>query len=135
MNFNQLTDELKRDEGFESRVYTCSAGKQTVGYGWNLEDMDMPEHIAELLLQHAIGKALEEAEKFPWFFELSESRQRVIINMIYNLGINRFKGFKKMIAAIERKEYFEAAAQMKDSLWYRQVGDRARRLIEMMLDG
>jgi len=132
MDLKLLTAELKRDEGFRAKVYTCSAGKLTVGYGWNLEASEMPERIADALLSVSISNALIEATNFNWFFPLSDVRQRVILNMLMNLGYARFCGFKKMIAALEISDYDEAANQMEDSLWFKQVGDRAVRLVAMM---
>lgn len=129
-----LADELKRDEGFRECVYKCSAGKLTIGYGHNIEDNPMPELIAEKLLHHDIAGALAACERFDWFFELDGVRQRVIVNMVFNLGYNGVSKFKKMIAAIEDREYVLAAFEMRNSRWYRQVGARAERLCKLMRD-
>jgi lysozyme len=52
--------------------------------------------------------------------------------MIFNLGLPRFLGFKKMIQALCEDDYAEAAEQMLDSLWSKQVGKRAKVLAEIM---
>ena len=130
-----LAEELKRDEGFRECVYKCSAGKLTVGYGHNIEDNPMPELIAEKLLHHDIAGALADCERFDWFFELDGVRQRVIVNMVFNIGANGVSKFKKMIAAIEEKRYSLAASEMLDSRWANQVGRRALRLSDMMHKG
>ena len=130
-----LSSELKRDEGFKDTVYNCSAGKLTIGYGWNVEDNPMPESIAEKMLEHHIAQSLAQCERWPWFFNLDGARQRVIINMVFNIGWNGLSGFRRMIQAIEDKNYSLAADEMMDSLWARQVGQRAVRLEEIMRNG
>lgn len=127
-----LTDELKRDEGYEGTVYTCSAGKLTIGYGHNIEDVPLPKYIAEKLLQHDIMEAYQDCEQIDWFHSLSAVRQRVIINMVFNLGLNGVLKFKKMIQAIKDKDYERASVEMLDSKWHQQVGMRAKRLSYMM---
>ncbi len=128
----QLKEELKRDEGFRDTVYTCSAGKLTIGYGHNVEDNPIPEAFADQLLGYDIAGALAECERFDWFFDFDDVRKRVIINMVFNLGFNGVSKFKKMISAIEYGLYGTAASEMIDSNWYRQVGARAERLVDLM---
>lgn len=135
MNLNSLRENLKRDEGFEPRVYSCSANKLTVGYGWNLEDNDMPEHIAVQLLDYVVMQKLASLSNYQWFCELNDNRQQAIVNMAFNIGVNGVLKFKNMIAAIEDKDYERAAMEMVDSKWYRQVGNRASRLVDVMTVG
>jgi len=135
IDLSSLVGELKRDEGFEPRVYSCSANKQTVGYGWNLEDNDLPESIAEDLLKHAIMEKIAQLSNHQWFCELDDGRKKCIANMAFNIGVNGVLKFKKMIAAIEAKNYELAGEEMKDSKWYVQVGDRAKRLVATMKRG
>jgi lysozyme len=135
IDMQKMVDELKRDEGFRGCVYKCTAGKMTVGYGHNLESNAIPEGIAEKLLNSDIGDCLAACERFDWFYGLSDARQRVIVNMVFNIGANGVERFQKMIAAIEEESYEEAAYQMVNSRWYNQVGARAERLCEMMREG
>ena len=135
IDMEKMTTELKRDEGFRSCVYKCTAGKQTVGYGHNLEDNPMPELVAEQLLKHDIAHCLSQCEQWPWFYTLNDARQRVIVNMVFNIGANGVSKFSSMIQAISEQDYEWAADEMIDSRWYNQVGDRAKRLVEMMRNG
>jgi len=130
-----LAKELKRDEGFREQVYTCSAGKQTIGFGHNLEDGTFPEIIAEKLLHFDMGQTIRDCERLVWFYDLNGVRKRVIINMAFNLGITRLSGFKKMIQAIEAGDWNGAADEMENSKWFGQVGDRAVRLCRLMREG
>ena len=62
-------------------------------------------------------------------------RQRVYVNMTFNLGSTRLALFKKMHAAVEAKDWEKAAEEMLDSKWATQVKGRADRLAEMMRSG
>jgi lysozyme len=55
--------------------------------------------------------------------------------MAFNLGINRLVKFRKMLEALGKQDYQAAADQMLDSLWVEQVGDRAKRLADLMRNG
>jgi len=66
------------------------------------------------------------------FYELPEEVQLIIANMMFNLGQRRFRGFKKMIAAVNDGNWSEAADEMQDSRWFHQVGDRSVRLVDRM---
>jgi lysozyme len=132
IDLDALVTELKTDEGFEPRVYQCSANKATVAYGWNLEDNDFPEHIATDLLKHALVEKIAQLSNYQWFCELSDNRKQAIANMAFNIGVAGVLRFKKMVAAIEAKDYDLAALEMQDSKWYNQVGYRAVRLVNVM---
>lgn len=131
----KLSEELKRDEGFRGCVYECSAGKKTIGYGHNIEDVPIPERIAEQLLDYDMANCIAQCERWAWFHGLDGIRQRAIVNMVFNIGWSGVSRFSRMIAAIERGQYDVAADEMKDSLWYNQVGARAERLVKMMREG
>jgi lysozyme len=135
IDFEKLTAELKVDEGFRGKVYKCSAGKLTIGYGWNLEDSELPERIAEMMLSYAVGDKLQSLERLSWWCGLNDARKRAIVNMAFNIGVAGVLKFKKMIAAIEREDFSQAALEMDDSRWSKQVGARADRLILMMNRG
>ena len=131
----QLRKMLVRHEGLRLKPYQDSVGKWTIGVGRNLDDKGITEAEAMLLLSNDIGDALADAKKFAWFGQLDSARQDVIVDMIFNLGLPRFSGFRKMIAALEHGNYPEAADQMLDSKWARQVGLRASELSQMIRTG
>lgn len=132
MNVVELT---KRHEGFRSHPYTCTAGKLSVGYGRNLDDVGLDEEEATYLLERDIERARAVLRLEPYWLDLGEVRQAVLLDMAVNLGLAGLGRFKKMRAALAAGDYMRAAAEMVDSLWYRQVGQRARRLVEMMRTG
>jgi lysozyme len=128
-------EQIKIDEGFRSLPYMCTAGKMTIGYGLNLEE-GISEDTAHLLLKdRLLHNKIELKRALPWFldeFSCDGEVYAIISNMQYNLGLPRLLRFKKMWSALEEFDYKTAAAEMRDSLWHSQVGDRAERLAKRM---
>lgn len=136
MNREQLIQELKRDEGVVLTLYKCSAGKNTIGVGRNVDDRGITDDESDYLLSNDIDLCVKELEgTFPWFQTLSDTRQRVMVNMCFNLGLSRLMGFRKFLAAMEAGEWETAGVEMLDSKWARQVGPRSTRLRDLVLEG
>jgi lysozyme len=131
-----LADALVRDEGLRLKPYRCTAGKLTIGVGRNLDDVGISREEAMHLLDNDIARVKADAtHAFPWFGRLDQVRQDVVLNMIFNLGINRFSQFHQTIKCIEAFDYAGAADRMLQSLWAKQVGARAVRLANQMRNG
>lgn len=129
-----LINDLKRDEGLSLTPYRDSEGLLTIGYGTLIEEISEVEAL--WLLNHRFELIKTEAfDKFDWLTSLSDNRRSAILNMTYNLGVPRFSGFEKMIAAIEDEDYALAADEALDSKWARQVGARAERIAEKLRQG
>lgn len=135
MNRQRLIRQLRFDEGVRSKVYRDSEGIETIGVGRNLVDRGLSDDEINYLLDNDIDLVVEEANGFAWYYDLNDVRQEVVLNMLFNLGLSRFKGFKMMIAALERHDYDDASREMLDSKWAGQVGSRALRLSEAMRIG
>ena len=136
MDKQKLIEELKRDEGVRFKPYHCSADKLTIGVGRNLDDVGITEVESDFVLANDIDNCVEELTRtFNWFDELSNVRQRVMINMCFNLGLSRLLNFKNFLGAVESKDYVKAGVEMLDSKWATQVGPRATRLKNMMIEG
>lgn len=158
--------ELGRDEGVRLRVYRCTAGKLTIGCGRNLDDVGIRSGEAAALgitLRGVIANGITSAQSdalldgdidaaeadldcaLPWWRRLDPVRQRVLLNMCFNLGIGRraspgrpargLLGFSNTLALIQSGQYAAAASNMLMSKWARQVGLRAVRLSVMMKEG
>ena len=133
---SRLEDLLIEHEGYRRFVYKDSVGIETVGIGRNLVDVGLSVDEARYLLRNDIQDARREcSNNFSWFNDLDQVRQDAIVNMCFNLGITRLKGFKKMIAACERHDWETASVEMMDSKWANQVGQRAVRLSDTMRKG
>lgn len=135
-----LVKELVRDEAYRQYPYKDSVGKLTVGIGRNLDDVGINEDEARYLLRNDIAeKEAELDEHLPWWRKLDPIRQRVLLNMAFNIGVVKHNGklltFKNTLRLISEGRYLEASQHMLDSKWARQVGQRAMRLAIMMRDG
>ena len=129
-------DGIKKDEGFSAKPYKCTAGKLTIGYGRNIEDIGVSEDEAQYILNNDISYCYNKLKAvFPFFETLSKPKQYVLINMCYNIGITRLAGFKRMLAELSQGNYNQAASEMLNSRWAAQVPNRAARLAEIMKKG
>ena len=127
---------IKKHEGRRLFPYECSAGKLTIGYGRNLEDNGITDEEADYLLSNDLRRVRSELSmNFDWYLQLNDVRQAVVEDMLFNLGLVRFLGFKKFMKALEQQDYEEAAHQMLDSKWATQVASRADELAELMEKG
>lgn len=144
MNLVLLESELRRDEGVRFYRYLDSKGVPTTGVGHNLQASPLPSNWTYPLTLAQVGQLLTKdiADTFtvldlnlPWWRKLDEVRQRVLANMAFNLGMTKLLGFKKALAAMQAGAYATAAAEMKNSDWYGQVGARAVRLCGAMETG
>ena len=131
-----LISLLLKHEGVRYRPYQDTVGKWTIGCGRNLDDVGI-SHDEMLYLLHNDIKRVENdcLHAFPWYADLDPTRQMVVASLVFNLGLAGFQKFRKCLAAIEQEDWTEAAAQMRDSKWYRQVRYRGEELAQMMEAG
>lgn len=140
---------LIHHEGLSLTPYRCTGNKWTIGVGHNFEDnpftteemleilhKGFTHEVAMLILDNDIHRTQEDLTTvFTWYQSLDRVRRDVITNMAFNLGVPRLMGFRRMVAAIRQKDYEGASAEMLDSKWAKQVGQRAEDLAHMMKTG
>lgn len=152
-DLSKLVARLKQSEGWRSHVYLDTTGHLTIGYGHNLARLVLPPGVdfRDVRLQpvngitEAIGEALLMSEVLdviakltfllPWVKSLDEVRQSVLADMAFNLGVPGLLKWPIFLGQVQRGEYVEAAANMRRTLWAKQVGQRAQRLAGMMASG
>ena len=66
---------------------------------------------------------------------MDETRQRVVADMLFNMGRPTLAKFKNFLSALQEQDYERASVEMMDSNWARQVKGRADTLARMMRDG
>lgn len=136
IDLDDMRQELIRDEGRVLHAYPDSESYLTLGVGRCIDvrvggGISLEE--SEILLNNDILGVIESlTERLPWFENLDQVRQRVLINMAFNLGVSRLMKFSDTLDAIKRGKYELAAIHMLDSRWAHQVGTRAKRLSNMM---
>ena len=135
-DYAALTSQLIRHEGLRLRPYTDTTGHLTIGVGRNLADVGISREEALDMLDNDIERVLLElATRWPWTQALDVVRQRVLADMLFNLGAPRLTRFVRMLAAVQAGDYDTAAAEMIKSRWADQVGVRAHTLARMMRTG
>lgn len=135
-----LQEQIKFEEGFRSRMYRCTKGKRTIGYGHNLDANPMfngkriPHLISEAFAYELLVHDIEKTEReltlaWPYFENLKGARRDAIINMAFQMGVRGVLAFRRMIAAIEAKKWKEAEKEALDSKWAKMdTPNRAKRV-------
>ena len=120
---------LKEHEGWRSTPYKCSLGYTTVGYGRNLDTNPLTPEEGEYLLNSDLKKTFASLDRILPDWEAYEfTRQVALIDMMYQLGPSRFGGFTKMLNAIENDDWDTASKECLDSLYAKQVPNRAKKI-------
>ena len=132
----EIQKQLELHEGKRSKVYKDTVGKLTVGIGRNISDIPFSDDEIALMFSNDIKRSMHDLDQIAkWWRDLDSVRQRVLLDMCFNLGATRLSGFVNTLKAIQQGRYEDAAKGMEQSKWYSQVGNRAKRLVEMMRTG
>ena len=138
MSFSFLykaADYIELNEGYRRYKYVDTVGVETIGIGFNLEEGLSHEESVKIL-QMRMDKFIEELTRtIPAYRSLGTIRKIVLVDMAYNLGISRLLKFKKMLAALDDRNFELAAEELLDSTYARQVKGRAQRNAHMMSTG
>ena len=146
INQNKLIKELILDEGYKYETYHDHLGFLTLGVGHLVLDTDpeinkpvgtpVSEERIKECLKNDIDTVCDELDRnMSWWRGLDDTRQRVLANMCFNLGYPRLSKFVKFIAAMQKGDWKIASEEMMDSKWATQVGNRAVRLQQMVIQG
>ena len=143
MNIQQLRKQLEIDEGVKYDIYLDHLGLPTFGIGHLVTKTDpesgqavgtsiSKERVAECF-DMDVQSVINDCNKlYEDFEDLPEEVQQIIANMMFNMGYTRLSKFKGMKRGVDSKDWNQAADEMVDSRWYRQVTNRANRLVERM---
>lgn len=143
MNIEQLREELKIDEGVKYEIYLDHLDLPTFGIGHLVLDSDpeFGEPIGTPVSEDRVNECFDQDVEvvlgecrilYPDFDDLPEDAQLIIANMMFNMGRPRLSKFKGMKRGVDARDWNAAADEMVDSAWYRQVTNRADRLVERM---
>jgi len=143
MDIDKLREEIEYDEGNVEEIYLDHLGLPTFGIGHLVTESD-PEHglpvgtpVDNSRCVEAFNQDIETVvsdchQLYSDFDDLPEEAQRIIANMMFNMGRPRLSKFKGMKAGVDSRDWNKAADEMVDSRWYKQVTNRADRLVERM---
>lgn len=143
MNIEKLREELIADEGMRLDIYRCTENYLTVGVGHKIvagdaehgkpEGYTITERRMKQLFELDVAVVREDCNRlYEDFSELPEEAQRIIANMMFNLGLPTMKKFRGMRRCVDERNWSGAADEMVDSKWYDQVTNRANRLVKRM---
>ena len=143
MDLEKLRKELEIDEGCKYEIYNDHLGYPTFGIGHLVveHDAEYGKEIGTYVSENRVIKVFEQDIKtvlsdcnrlYEDFEDLPEEAQRVIANMMFNMGYTRLSKFIGMKSGVDARDWNEAADEMVDSRWYYQVINRANRLVERM---
>lgn len=136
MKLEELIQQLIKHEGLKLKPYKCTANKLTIGVGRNIEDRGISENEAMYMLSNDIKLSNEELERtFPFYKNLNDTRQNVLINMHMNLGLPKLLTFRNFLKELNDNNFLYASDEMLDSRWSLQVGNRAIELANLMRKG
>ena len=134
----QLIEMIKRHEGVKDKVYKCSQGYETIGVGRNISDsgLGLSQDEIDYLLHNDLERCdIELKDSYYWYGGLNKARRDAMVDICFNLGITRLRGFVKALEAMSREQFDIAADEFMDSLWAKQVGRRAEEVTEMIRTG
>ena len=140
MNIEQLKETLKVDEGVVYEVYNDHLGYPTFGIGHLIIEGD-PElgaavgtPVSEERVDECFAKdvetVIEDCKKLHDAWDgYPEEVKQIVANMMFNMGLTRLSKFNRHNAALQCGDWKEAAKEGRDSKWYKQVTNRAERLM------
>ena len=139
-NFSKLAKNIRANEGFRDYVYNDQLKNPTIGYGHLITTTDVflrnKKYSKEILVNifyKDLRKSISDFKKNYNYKNMPNYVQEIIIEMIFQLGINGVLKFKKFNLHIKKKHYYIAAFEMMKSRWYNQTPNRANKLIATLL--
>lgn len=146
-----IYNRLIKNEGIRLKPYKCPAGYLTIGVGRNLDLNPLTEEEKEtikdvsrgitkdqafMLLRHDVDKVCDQLDnRLPWWRNLDSERQYVLIDMCFNMGINKLVGFKNTLSYLAQGNYDQAATNLMLSKYAKQVKQRAKRNADCIRTG
>jgi len=143
MDIKKLREQLEIDEGVKYEIYNDHLGYATFGVGHLVLESE-PESRMEIGTSISESRVIEAFEQdcenvlrdcdilYEDFGDLPEEAQQIIANMMFNMGRTRLSKFKGMKRGVDSRDWDAAADEMVDSSWYKQVTNRADRLVNRM---
>jgi len=130
---SKLLENIKKSEGFRPRVYQCTEGHDTIGYGFAIKDLHLDEDISTMILERKIAKLVKRVgDRLPYLYTVPIEVHDVLVEMAYQMGVSGLLKFKKTLMYIETKDYKDASVEMLDSRWAKQTPNRAKKLSDIM---
>lgn len=149
-DFVWISKRLEFHEGCVLKPYICPAGKKTIGVGRNLEDNPLNEkekralgdyekgithNGAMMLLKNDVARCLKDLKTLECWHKLTLERKYALLDMCFQLGFKGLCGFKKMLSALNEKNYVLASHHCLDSKYAKDTPSRAKRIADTIKNG
>ena len=151
-DFTELCEQLiARHEGERLKPYLDTNGFATIGIGHNYNANPLPPDIAEYLkangcitqemedrlFQEDFLDALADCRKlYPEFDTFPQLIREALVDIMFNMGFTKLKTkFTQTVAHINAQEWDQVEHHLQESLWYKQVGNRAKEDIGLIDEG
>ena len=150
-DLSKWCNRLIAHEGMQLMPYRCAAGKLTIGVGRNLEDNPptpeearalgdymhgITENAAKMLLRNDIERCFEALKRIvAGFEELDEERQYALLDMCFQMGVKGFRRFKRLLKAVEQRDFEQVASECLASKYALQTPKRAKRIARLLKTG
>lgn len=144
INLDALRCQLVQHEGLKTATYKDSVGLLTGGIGHLLRSNEIS--------QFPLGTQLSTSQIETWYSadsaaaisiaqdlfstvwtDLSSIRKRAVTDLAFNLGKAKLAKFVNFCAAMRAKNYQLAGQELRNSVWYGQVGRRGPNIIAMIV--
>ncbi len=112
--FNEY-DYTAGNEGFSATVYTGKNGHNVIGYGSDIDALQITRDTGALILSNDMRRLEINLLGVQWYDDLSVTRTIVVLDIAYNVGWRGLLKFVKMIAALKSHDYVGAAKEILDS--------------------
>lgn len=126
--------DVQEAEGFSGKAYRDTAGFLTIGYGCNI-DAGWSQWLASQVCRAQLQEKEKSLEGRGWYDQADPVRKGVLLELCFNMGLEKLLGFRKMLAAVQMGDWTTAAKELHDSAWFTQVGHRGPRLVNRLRDG
>ena len=145
LDFEPLLKELEQEEGYRDILYDDKTGKKlksgdtilgnpTVGIGWNVSGKSLSLDRARIILSWFVLDAYQELVKaLPWVTDHGSDVQLALVDLCFNMGIDKLLTFKNTLSLIRQRKYKEAADALDKSLWAKQVGPTRSHNVEELI--
>ncbi len=119
-NLDEIVEEIALAEGWRSEVYLDSLGKETIGFGFLVKELNLTKEEGMIILKRYVNERIESISKTQkWVLDMPPQIQKVFVSMVYQMGLSGVLRFKKMIAYMKESNWRMASVEMLDSKWAR----------------
>jgi GH24 family phage-related lysozyme (muramidase) len=144
--FENIKQMVIANEGWKTKPYKDTRGYWTVGVGHLINpkspktlpkewDRELTNEEVRQLFEKDFDAHLKQAQKTPGWDKANEAGKAGLVDLTYNMGGWWYTKFVKAAGLLKEGNFKDAALELKNSDWYKQVGGRAPVTISLISSG